>query len=301
MKTAAETAPGTPSETVRTADAPNVPPHVGRGRRIVEALAFWFVWVALGYGAHLSADTYLLAGVPLTVAFQLLVRRAPLSALWVRDRAPARIGKLVVGLGLLFGATPALQFVRACRSSDASHLITASWELCGVAGAFAAAYALVQFRRSTWRDLIGCWAIVGTVGATLFIAAAIGQAQLRQQGVRLDWATGLISLVQYFVVGFVLEEVAFRGLLDAHVHHPGEKASFATALFVSVLWGLWHLPLKVPEAGAQPLWATALALAITHSLLGVPLSLFWRRSGNLAVTSFSHAFVDAVRNSLGVG
>jgi hypothetical protein len=35
-----------------------------------------------------------------------------------------------------------------------------------------------------------------------------------------------------------------------------------------------------------------------HSLVGVPLSLFWRRSGNLAVPAFAHAWIDALRDSL---
>ena len=43
---------------------------------------------------------------------------------------------------------------------------------------------------------------------------------------------------------FVLEEVAFRGALDAHVHHEGEGRGWQSALFVSALWGLWHLPIS---------------------------------------------------------
>jgi membrane protease YdiL (CAAX protease family) len=43
---------------------------------------------------------------------------------------------------------------------------------------------------------------------------------------------------------------------------------------------------------------TAIALAVTHSLIGVPLAIFWRKSGNLAVPAFTHALIDAVRNAL---
>jgi len=32
--------------------------------------------------------------------------------------------------------------------------------------------------------------------------------------------------------------------------------------------------------------------------MGIFLSIFWRRSGNLAVPGFSHAFSDSVRNIL---
>jgi len=39
-------------------------------------------------------------------------------------------------------------------------------------------------------------------------------------------------------------------------------------------------------------------LVTSQSIAGVPLSLFWRKSGNLAVPGFTHAFVDAVRNAV---
>jgi membrane protease YdiL (CAAX protease family) len=37
---------------------------------------------------------------------------------------------------------------------------------------------------------------------------------------------------------------------------------------------------------------------VIHVIIGVPLSLYWRRSGNLAVPTTAHAFIDAVRNML---
>jgi membrane protease YdiL (CAAX protease family) len=39
-------------------------------------------------------------------------------------------------------------------------------------------------------------------------------------------------------------------------------------------------------------------LLIPQVLIGVPLSIYWRRSGNLAVPAFTHAFIDSVRNAL---
>jgi CAAX prenyl protease-like protein len=42
-------------------------------------------------------------------------------------------------------------------------------------------------------------------------------------------------------VGFVVEEVFFRGGLDTYLH-AGEKGfGWSSAVFVSALWGLWHL------------------------------------------------------------
>jgi membrane protease YdiL (CAAX protease family) len=42
-------------------------------------------------------------------------------------------------------------------------------------------------------------------------------------------------------VTFVAEEIAFRGALTAR-HNHGDGRSWKSGLFVSALWGLWHLP-----------------------------------------------------------
>jgi membrane protease YdiL (CAAX protease family) len=104
-------------------------------------------------------------------------------------------------------------------------------------------------------------------------------------------------LALYFPVTFVLEEVTFRGALDSHVHRAGEPRGWLSAVLVSVLWGLWHLPVS----GGMPLPYLVLELVAWHTLVGVPLSLAWRRSGNLAGPAFAHAAIDAVRNGLMLG
>jgi membrane protease YdiL (CAAX protease family) len=72
-------------------------------------------------------------------------------------------------------------------------------------------------------------------------------------------------------------------------------ACLATAVAVSSLWAVWHLPIAAMSAG---LWTTIIALLFVHLAVGVPLSLYWRRSGNLFVPATAHAVVDAVRNAL---
>jgi len=104
-------------------------------------------------------------------------------------------------------------------------------------------------------------------------------------------------LAVYFPVTFVLEEVAFRGAIDAHVHRPGASRGWQSALFVSALWGLWHLPVS----SGMPLPVLVLILVAWHSLVGLPLSRAWRRTGNLAAPAFAHAAIDAVRNALLLG
>ena len=96
----------------------------------------------------------------------------------------------------------------------------------------------------------------------------------------------------------MLEEVTFRGALDAHVQHPGEGHGITPAAVVSVLWGLWHLPLADPAA---PLWLTLTQLIVVHGVIGVLLSCAWRRTGTLAAPGVAHALIDAVRNGLLAG
>ena len=68
-------------------------------------------------------------------------------------------------------------------------------------------------------------------------------------------------------------------------------------MFVSALWGLWHLPVS----HALPLPLQAIELVVVHVLLGVPLSFAWRRSRNLAGPAFAHAINDSVRNAFMLG
>jgi membrane protease YdiL (CAAX protease family) len=97
----------------------------------------------------------------------------------------------------------------------------------------------------------------------------------------------------------VLEEVAFRGSIDSEVYEPTDqredRASWISAIFVSLLWGLWHLPI-VPKAEAVPLAGVMLSLAAIHTAVGVPLSIWCRRSGTLLMPAAAHTFIDAYRD-----
>lgn len=66
---------------------------------------------------------------------------------------------------------------------------------------------------------------------------------------------------------------------------------------VSALWGLWHLPVS----HGLPLPLQVVELVGVHVVLGVPLSLAWRRSRNLAGPALAHAVNDAVRNAFMLG
>jgi membrane protease YdiL (CAAX protease family) len=57
-----------------------------------------------------------------------------------------------------------------------------------------------------------------------------------------------------------------------------------------------------PHRGAGvPLPLQAIELVVVHMLLGVPLSLAWRRTRTLAGPALAHAVNDAVRNAFVLG
>lgn len=68
-----------------------------------------------------------------------------------------------------------------------------------------------------------------------------------------------------------------------------------TALLVSALWELWHLPIGLDQASLPFVIAQ---LLVVHCAIGVPFSIYWRRSGNLFVPGSTHALIDAVRDAL---
>ena len=51
-----------------------------------------------------------------------------------------------------------------------------------------------------------------------------------QGGVLAIVGTDAKYLAVYLPLTFVFEEVAFRGALDAHVHHPGDRRGWQSAL-----------------------------------------------------------------------
>jgi hypothetical protein len=259
------------------------------------------LWMGLGWFLHLNVNQYLILGIPITVAFQLVIRRQPLRALWVRDAPPFRLSFAGIVLAVMFAAPLLLPLALELRN-HAWNLNAVGWDrflwyLSGVIGAFAAAYSVCQFRRSDLGSLVLCVVVTELIGAVLLLLLLLanppkpGVTHLQRLGV------AALSFLQYVPICFVLEEVFFRGALDAHVYHPGERGVWRTALFVSALWGLWHLPV-LPHHTLEAMGAlAAIPLVVVHCLVGVPLCLFWRKSGSLLVPAVSHALFDAMRNA----
>ncbi|WP_088288262.1 CPBP family intramembrane glutamic endopeptidase [Kineosporia sp. A_224] len=262
-------------------------------RRTLEATAFVAVWVAAGYLLPVTSNGYLLLGIPLTAAFQVLVRRRPLRELYAAGTARFRLDGRGVLLAVVLALVPAAYAVRSLRDDDWA---TTSWYAAATAGAVCAAFAI---RAGSARSALRSAALPVAVGAG-GMALVYGAMHL-VNGTPLPVTDALLALptyvALYFPATFLLEEVSFRGAVDAHVHHDGQTRGWTSAAFVSALWGLWHLPVS----HALPFPLQLVELVVVHVALGVPLSLAWRRSHNLAGPALAHAVNDAVRNAVMLG
>jgi hypothetical protein len=225
--------------------------------------------MGLGWALGADANLFLLLGIPITAAFQLLISRRPLHTLWVRDAVRFHLDRPALALAIVIAATPIASLVRYVVAPRVSvDWVPGLWLVAAIVGSLGAAFAFRRFSRSTLRRLLACLATAGTFGVALMIAArlAASTGSTLTAGSAL---TAILWFLLYLPVGFMLEEVFFRGCLDAHVHHDGDSGGFGSAVFVSALWGLWHLPIT-PH---RPLVGAVASLLVIHVIIGVPLSL----------------------------
>lgn len=256
--------------------------------RYLQTILFMVVYISLGFLLRLKTEAYLLLGIPLTIIFQLLVAKQPIHKLWLRDKQKFHLNKLGWVISLFFLVYPIYKTVTDIMSDTCSfaHL---GFDLAVILGAFIAGFCYSNMTKTTIKEFFLCFAIAGLIRMSLyFIPLVMGKA-----GYNLDYVSGLKSLLTYVPVAFVVEEVIFRGMLDTYIQPLKNKFGIWSALFISCLWGLWHIPLS---NGENPIWFV-IATSMTISLWGIILSIFWRRSGNLAVPGFSHALADAIRDA----
>ncbi len=281
------------AQTTTTARARTGRPDASQRRRATEAIGFVAVWMAAGYLLPVSSDGYLLLGIPLTVAFQLFVRRRPLRDLFAPSRSRFAWDGKALAMAAALALLPAVHAVGAVLSHD---WVVAGWYLAAAVGAVCAAFAL---RTGTVLGALRSAALPIAIGATGM--ALVYSAIHIVAGVPLSAAAAVATVVKYtalyFPATFLLEEVSFRGAIDTHVHVDHGQRGWRSAVFVSALWGLWHLPVSY----ALPMPVQAVELVVVHVLLGVPLSFAWRRTRNLAGPALAHAANDAVRNAFMLG
>jgi membrane protease YdiL (CAAX protease family) len=179
--------------------------------------------------------------------------------------------------------------------------VLSTWMLCCVAGAIPAAFAIRHQNREKLMR-----ALPSFVAAIILGYAAVAASALSRSGYTLlAWRhAGFFAgqFILYFTVCFVLEEVAFRGAIDAHIYQPNDSnkkqlVAWVSAIFVSILWGIWHLPL-LGISDASTLISVAPGLIFAHVIIGVPLSFCWRTSGTLLLPTIAHALIDAYRTTV---
>ena len=250
------------------------------------------IWTACGFLFHLGVAAYQLIGVAIVTVFQRFVRREPLRALWLRDAPAFRLDAAGWSIAVLLAICPLTHIVVDMRS--AGPVTKTVVHVAAIASCLPAAYALRNLGRTTLRLLLLCLAIPGGIGIVMMAAGAMA-GNLAHRTLLERLTIGIDSFLLYLPLVFVFEEVSFRGAFDAHIQHPGESGGWLTAVWISVLWGLWHVPVTLTMA---PLPALILNNILVCCVIGVPFSILWRRSGNLCVTGVTHAVIDAVRNAL---
>jgi len=267
-------------------------------RRYLESAAFVLLWMLAGWVFHLDAYVYLLLGVPLVAVFQLLVRRQGLQRLWARYAVNFRLDLPGIAIAVALMVVPGRCLIVEALPTRQWPIIL--WFVCCLAGAVFAAFAL---RHQSWlaaRAALPALAMVIWCGCTIMAAAATKNHRSPMVG-----PAAVISMLKsfslFFPVCFVLEEVAFRGAIDSHLFQPSvepkKRSAWISALFVSFLWGIWHLPI-VPIPHGTSVVVVVISVAVVHTTIGVPLSFCWRRGGTLALPAAAHAFIDAYRDAV---
>jgi hypothetical protein len=250
-------------------------------RRYAEVTLFVAVWMALGRSLGWDdAVRYQLLGIPLTVGFQAWVRRAPIRALWVREAPGFPLDRYYALLALGLVVVPVWSVASAASRGSGSQVAFAS-------AASAGAFALRYCHRTSLRPFLMCLASQGTIAGALWAArAAAGRAPA---------PLSVLEFLSFgFPLAFVVDEVSFRGVVDSHLYRPGDQFAWSSALFVSSLWAVWHVPAMIRESPGSSVLGLALFRIVVQPVFSVPLSWAWRQTGNLAIPAFFHMVVDAV-------
>jgi membrane protease YdiL (CAAX protease family) len=249
-------------------------------------------YMALGFAIGLSAEGYLLAGIPITIAFQVLVVRRPLRALWLRDAPPVTFTPRSVVATVVVAIAPAIVAVGGIRAGNA---VLMAYGLAAMFGAVGAIYAIRAMDRDAVRATIRATMITSAILVSIMVSYRLVSGGF-DGNLATSFATAMISVATYLPVVFVMEEVLFRGLLDPYLHGSTPGPDRASALYGSALWGIWHLPVMSVALGV---WTVPYLVAV-HTALGYVLVTAWRRSGNLAAPGSAHAVSDALRNAVAV-
>lgn len=240
-----------------------------------------------------NANIYLLLTIPAVLIVQLVIRRQPLREVWVRGSPRFRFDAITGILFVLLAIVPALTAVQGVVTHNWPQML---YGLAAIGGAIGAAYALRSGRRRMAWQLPLCVVVTCIIGVGLNVGniLLIDARQIHHPKPLIGAVTAGYYFLLYLPALFVVEEVFFRGTLDSYLHERERGVGWLSVIVVSVLWGLWHLP--VTYTGHGSLVKVLVELLVGQLALGIPLSIFWRVSRNLAVPAAAHAVNDAIRN-----
>ena len=135
------------------------PSGTSQRRRLIEAGLLVAVWVAAGYLLPVSSNGCPLLGIPLTICFQLLVRRRPLRELFAGNMARFTLDRRGTAIAVTLALIPGYHAVRALAGDDWAAI---GWYLAATGGAACAAFAL---RAASARSVLRAAALPVAVGA----------------------------------------------------------------------------------------------------------------------------------------
>jgi membrane protease YdiL (CAAX protease family) len=270
-------------------------------RRYLEAAVLVAIVIGIGLVFDMSVFAYVAMSFPAAVIFQLWVARRPLHEMWVRRGPALSRATLIPWLAVLFAIPPLISLIT--QDEPSSQVI---WTLVVIAGCVPASYVVKQWGPDTLRYIVLCFATAGLIGAALLtlndlVDIVEDLAKAKSNFLPVGESDALAFGKSFLVLWpgyYMIEEVLFRGVLDSHVHHEGDRRWLLSAIFVSLLWGSWHLPVILaisPGASAAVVIAN---MYVMQGLVGPFLSYWWRRSGNLIVPAFTHDFLDSLRNAI---
>lgn len=199
------------------------------------------LWLAAEFYLRLTPLQSQFLGLPLILLFQCGVARRPLHQLWAFDAPAFRVTRRVMlaALALAVACVALLWLGRGQRAAG----LESRWALgfVAVAGCLPAAFALTHqgapaLRRALWLALA---AAVFRVGWHTACGPPERDAMIPLEKL-LPFAT--LSVCEFTAL-FLFDEVAFRGALDPHLARAGSGRVHAvgSAVFVSILWAVWHL------------------------------------------------------------
>lgn len=209
--------------------------------KYIQITLFVAIYIALGFLLKLTPNEYLLLGIPLGLLFQLLVRKKTIHQAWVRTDEPFRLTKNAWIYAALLSIYPSIKLIKMLTKSPFS-LSSLLYNVCVLVGAVGCGYAISKLTKKTAKQTLYCLVTAGLMGSVMMVVIALLKAALHSSPIHFNSEKFLLSMLTYTPIVFVLEEVVFRGILDEHISAQDQKINYGSILYLSMLWGWWHLP-----------------------------------------------------------